>query len=72
MRSIYNNFLTDIEIKSMLENKDIWMEPEEVFKRLNKKEEMMNVEAKPKRKPVAKKAAAKTVRKKPNARKPKE
>jgi ATP-dependent protease ClpP protease subunit len=72
MRSVYNNFLTDIEIKSMLENKDIWMEPEEVFKRLNKKEEMMNGEAKPKRKPVAKKAAAKTVRKKPNARKPKE
>jgi hypothetical protein len=33
---------------------------------------MMNGEAKPKRKPVAKKAAAKTVRKKPNARKPKE
>lgn len=38
MRGVYSGFLTDTEINSMLENKDIWMEPEEVFKRLSKRE----------------------------------
>jgi ATP-dependent protease ClpP protease subunit len=72
MRSIYVDFLTGEEIKSILDNKDIWMEPEEVFKRLNKKEELM-IEAAEKatRKPRAKKVVAKPVRK-PNVRKPKE
>jgi ATP-dependent Clp protease protease subunit len=66
MRSIYDGFLTDLEIKSMLENKDIWMEPEEVFKRLNKRgEEIMKASApkKPRAKPVPKKVPAKKVRK---------
>ena len=66
MRSIYDGFLTDTEIKSMLENKDIWMEPEEVFKRLNKRgEEIMKASApkKPRAKPVPKKVPAKKVRK---------
>jgi ATP-dependent protease ClpP protease subunit len=74
MRSIYDGFLTDLEIKSMLENKDIWMEPEEVFKRLNKREEeMMKLAApkKPRAKPAPKKAPVKKVRK-TNARTPKE
>jgi ATP-dependent protease ClpP protease subunit len=72
MRSIYVDFLTENEIKSILDNKDIWMEPEEVFKRLNKKEELM-IEAAEKatRKPRAKKVVAKPVRK-TNVRKPKE
>jgi hypothetical protein len=72
MRSIYVDFLTGEEIKSILDNKDIWMEPEEVFKRLNKKEELM-IEAAEKatRKPRAKKVVAKPVRK-ANVRKPKE
>jgi hypothetical protein len=61
MRSVYNGFLTDIEIKSMLENKDIWMEPEEVFRRLNKRGAP---DEKPKRrKPTAKPVPAKPVRK---------
>ena len=34
MREIYKNFMTDSEIKSMLDNKDIWMDGEEVVKRL--------------------------------------
>ena len=34
MREIYKNFMTDEEIKSMLDNKDIWMDGEEVVKRL--------------------------------------
>jgi ATP-dependent protease ClpP protease subunit len=68
MRSVYSGFLTDIEIKSMLENKDIWMDPDEVFKRLNKRgEEIMKASApkpkKPRAKPVPKKAPAKKVRK---------
>ena len=72
MRSVYAGFLTDDEIKSILDNKDIWMEPEEVFKRLNKKEELMIAAAeKATRKPRVKKVVAKPVRK-PNVRKPKE
>jgi hypothetical protein len=46
----------------MLENKDMWMDGEEVVKRLNHKIEMMN---KPTSKPKAKKPAAKKPRKKP-------
>jgi len=76
MRSIYDGFLTDIEIKSMLENKDIWMEPEEVFKRLNKRGEdrLKGAEVKT-RKPRVKSAVKKTPAKKvrnANVRKPKE
>ena len=76
MRSVYAGFLTDDEIKSMLENKDIWMEPEEVFKRLNKRGEEIMKEAeakikKPRAKPAAKKPPVKQVRKS-NVRKPKE
>ena len=72
MRGIYVDFLTSEEIKSILDNKDIWMEPEEVFKRLNKKEELMIAAAeKATRKPRVKKVVAKPVRK-PNVRKPKE
>jgi hypothetical protein len=72
MRSIYVDFLTSEEIKSILDNKDIWMEPEEVFKRLNKKEELMIAAAeKATRKPRAKKVVAKPARK-TNARKSKE
>ena len=67
MRSVYNGFLTDLEIKSMLENKDIWMEPEEVFNRLNKRGAP---DEKPKRrKPTAKPVPAKPVRKQ-NAKNP--
>lgn len=35
--SFYKDFLTDAEIKSMLDNKDIWLDAEEVAKRLEKK-----------------------------------
>jgi hypothetical protein len=68
MRSVYAGFLTDDEIKSILENKDIWMEPEEVFKRLNKRGEDIMKEAeakvkKPRAKPAAKKPPVKKVRK---------
>lgn len=38
---IYENFLTDSEIRSILENKDIWMTAEEVVQRLNRKAKLM-------------------------------
>ena len=37
MRNVYKDFLTEDEIKAILENKDIWMEGEEVLKRLKSK-----------------------------------
>ena len=76
MRSVYHGFLTDDEIKSILENKDIWMEPEDVFKRLNKRgEDIMKEAAAKVKKPRAKPAAAKSPVKrviKTNVRKPKD
>lgn len=38
---IYENFLTDSEIRSILENKDIWMTAEEVVQRLNRKAKIL-------------------------------
>jgi len=38
---IYQNFLTDAEIRAILENKDIWMTAEEVVSRLNKKAKIL-------------------------------
>lgn len=35
MKQIYSDFMTEEEIKSMLDNKDIWMDGEEVVKRIN-------------------------------------
>lgn len=41
MRSVYKDFLTEDEIKAILENKDIWMEGEEVLKRLKLKHKIL-------------------------------
>lgn len=46
LAEIYNNFLTKDEIRSILENKDIWMTAEEVVVRLNKKAKLMKKQAK--------------------------
>lgn len=59
LRNIYEDFMTDSEIKSMLDNKDIWMDGEEVVKRINAR-----VEAKERK-------AKKTLEKKPSSRKKK-
>lgn len=53
--SFYKDFLTSDEIKSMLDNKDIWLDAEEVAKRLKARAEKnsgeeVEVEEKPKRK----------------------
>lgn len=46
LRSIYKDFLTDEEITSVLENKDIWMDGEEVIKRLKARQEKIDAEEK--------------------------
>jgi len=42
LREIYNNFLTEDEIVSVLNNKDIWMDGDEVIKRLESMKEKVN------------------------------
>lgn len=60
LTDIYDGFLTPEEIKSMLENKDIWMEGEEVVRRLNLKMLPELEDKKPAaKKPVAKKTSTK-------------
>jgi ATP-dependent protease ClpP protease subunit len=76
LNRIYAGFLGKEEISSLLENKDLWMDGEEVLKRLNKRQAMFTRIAKdaekkakkpvaekkpePKAKPAAKPAAKKT------------
>lgn len=51
LREIYDNFLTEDEISLILNNKDIWMDGDEVIKRLESKKEKVNEveeESKPK------------------------
>lgn len=45
LRDIYKDFLNEEEIKSMLNNKDLWMDGEEVIKRLEVKKAKMDAEA---------------------------
>lgn len=61
MREIYKDFMTNDEIKSMLDNKDIWMDGEEVVKRLHTR---INKSEKPAVKP-----STKTPRKAPRTKK---
>lgn len=57
LRQVYKNFLTEDEIKSILDNKDIWMEGEEVIRRLKKvKEKEIEKLVKPSKKPTKKPA----------------
>lgn len=46
LNDIYQNFLSTSEIKSILDNKDIWMTAEEVVKRLNRKAALVKKAAK--------------------------
>jgi hypothetical protein len=65
MKEIYKDFMNDNEIKAMLENKDIWMDGEEVVKRLNHKMQMAQKAEKPEAKKPARKVVKKPARKKP-------
>ena len=42
LREVYSDFLTEKEITSILDNKDIWMDGDEVIKRLKKKVKVMD------------------------------
>lgn len=67
MREIYSDFLTQDEIKSMLDNKDFWMDGEEVVKRLSDK--IDNAEKQQKATPKAKPKATPKPKARPAARK---
>lgn len=59
LREIYSDFLTEDEIQSILNNKDIWMEGDEVIKRLEARKEKVNEEKeKPKPQPRRRKKAS--------------
>jgi ATP-dependent protease ClpP protease subunit len=64
LNRIYADFLTADEIESLLSNKDIWMDGEEVLKRLNLRNEKFQKAAK------AAVAEEKKIARKPAARKP--
>jgi ATP-dependent protease ClpP protease subunit len=71
LKRIYNEFLNDEEIAALLENKDMWMDGEEVLKRLSKRHEKFQKTAKTNDKSVTKKPAAdKPAAKKPAVKKP--
>lgn len=44
LRSVYGDFLTEKEITSILENKDIWMDSDEVIKRMKKRAKKLEKE----------------------------
>ena len=44
MRSVYADFLTENEIASILDGKDIWMNGTQVVERLNKRQEIKNAQ----------------------------
>lgn len=61
LKDVYQDFLTEDEIKSMLDNKDLWMDGEEVIKRLGVKSEKVTklIEAAEKPQKAVKKAPMK-------------
>lgn len=44
LRDIYKDFLTETEVTSLLDNKDIWMDGDEVVKRLKARQEKIEAE----------------------------
>lgn len=63
VKKIYDGFLTEAEMKSILENKDIWMEGEEVMQRLQAKIDNIKKEAEAKTTKPVKKPAPRTRKK---------
>ncbi len=59
VQKVYSGFLTDGEMKSILENKDIWMDGEEVMKRLQSKLDGLLEEQEKSSKPARKTPARK-------------
>jgi ATP-dependent protease ClpP protease subunit len=60
VQKIYEGFLTEEEIESVLNNKDLWMEGEEVMNRLKAKIETEKEESEKSSKPVAQKKPRQT------------
>jgi ATP-dependent protease ClpP protease subunit len=60
VQKIYEKFLTEEEIESVLNNKDLWMEGEEVMNRLKSKIEAEKEESEKSSKPVAQKKPRQT------------
>ena len=63
MNEVYKDFMTEAEIKAMLENKDMWMDGEDVVVRMNTKiariQQALEETTTPPKKRVAKKPAVK-------------
>ena len=63
MNEVYKDFMTEAEIKAMLENKDMWMDGEDVVVRMNTKiariQQALEKAAAPAKKPATKKSAVK-------------
>lgn len=66
LKEIYQDFMSEEEIESMLSNKDLWMDGEEVVKRISAKLVKQNAELEEATKLVSKKTPAK----KPVAKRP--
>lgn len=56
LKDIYRDFLTSAEIEQILANKDVWMDAEEVIRRLNARKKILEKKAKLAEKSVVKKA----------------
>lgn len=69
MKRIYSEFLTEAEIASILDNKDMWMDGEEVLKRLSKRQEIFEKKARAHAKVPSKPAVKKPAAKKPATKK---
>lgn len=70
LKEVYKDFLTDAEVTSMLDNKDLWMDGQEVINRLNSKVETLQKMVEEANKPVKTAAQnSKTTKKSPVAKK---
>jgi ATP-dependent protease ClpP protease subunit len=69
INKVYSDFLTPEEIKSILDNKDIWMDGDEVKIRLEKKIEKMNADVEKIEKALMDQSIPDVIEKKPSPKK---
>lgn len=70
LKEIYQDFMSNEEIESMLSNKDLWMDGEEVVKRIQAKMVKLQADAEKAVEETTKEATKKTSAKKPGVKKP--
>jgi ATP-dependent protease ClpP protease subunit len=70
LKEIYQDFMSNEEIESMLSNKDLWMDGEEVVKRIQAKMVKLQADAEKAVEETTKEATKKTPAKKPVVKKP--